>query len=165
MKTWYAIYTKPRNEKKACSELVKKGIEVYLPLLETLKQWSDRKKKVEEPLFKSYLFVHISKDDYYEVLNTPGIVRYITFEGKAVPIPDIQIRAIEYFLDSNSEPDAEEITIKPGEPVEIIKGSLTGLVGTLVERSGKHKVRIEIDALGQSILLSISKSQIRATGV
>jgi transcription antitermination factor NusG len=98
MNFWYALYTNPRSEKRAHAELISKGIDSYLPLQRTLKQWSDRKKWVEEPLFRSYLFVYIPQNQYFEVLNTPGVVRYVTFEGKAVPIPPKQIEAIKYFL-------------------------------------------------------------------
>jgi len=86
-KIWYAVYTRSRTEKQTQELLLRSGIEVYLPLVKNLKQWSDRKKWVEEPLFRSYLFVHISPAEYYDVLNIPGAVRYITFEGKAVAIP------------------------------------------------------------------------------
>jgi transcription antitermination factor NusG len=163
-KLWYAIYTKPRNEKKAHAALQEKGIHSYLPLMETLKQWSDRKKKVEEPLFKSYLFVHITPDQYYHVLNTPGVVKYITFEGKAVPIPEVQIRAIDYFLDTDPETTEELPDLKPGQPVEVIHGAMKGLHGTVAEEAGRYKVRVEIDALGQSVLLTVGRSLLRLAG-
>ncbi len=102
-KHWYALYTKSRNEKKVHQLLEEAGIESYLPLIKTLKQWSDRKKWVEEPLFKSYIFVQVQANQYYHVLNIPGIVRYITFEGKAVIVPEKQILAIKQFL--NNEED------------------------------------------------------------
>ena len=163
---WYAIYTLPRAEKKTYAELVKQGIEAFLPLQRTLKQWSDRKKWVEEPLFRSYLFVNIPPNLYFDVLNTQGVVRYITFEGKAVPIPEKQIEAIRYFLageglnfDPMDAPDMDHYT--PGTTVEVIKGPLTGISGELVQVAGRHKVRLEISAVGQSILVTIPISQLR----
>jgi transcription antitermination factor NusG len=163
---WYAIYTLPRAEKKTYAELVKKGIETYLPLERSLKQWSDRKKWVEEPLFRSYIFVNISQGSYFDVLNTTGVVRYITFEGKAVPIPEKQIEAIRYFLAGesiNSYPaDSDGMDhYTPGTFVEVIKGPLTGISGELVQVAGRHKVRVEISAVGQSILVTIPISQLR----
>ena len=161
-KSWYAIYTKSRNEKKALLFLEEAGIETYLPLIKTLKQWSDRKKWLEEPLFKSYLFVHITPDQYYQVLNVFAVVRYITFEGKAVPVPDQQIAAIKQYLNS------DEVTVpsvdnafKLGHSVEIFRGSLKGLIGNLVEIKGKKKVRIEIESVGKSIILTIPKSSLK----
>ena len=161
---WHAIYTKPRNEKKVHQHLLDAGIDTYLPLLKVLRQWSDRKKWVEEPLFKSYLFVHITPNQYYDVLNAWGVVRYITFEGKAVVVPPAQILAIRQFI--NEEADHEQVTeeFKKGDKVEIFRGSLKGLLGQLVEVRGKQKVRIEIEAIGQSIVLTIPKSYLKIIG-
>jgi transcriptional antiterminator RfaH len=158
---WFALYTLPRAEKKAYAELVKKGITAYLPLMRTLKQWSDRKKWVEEPLFRSYIFVNIPENLYFDVLNTNGVVRYITFEGKAVPIPPQQIEAVRFFL-SSDDPLPENIeNYSPGQSVEVIKGPLKGLTGELIEVTGKHKVRIEISAIGQSLLITIPMGQLK----
>ena len=155
---YYAVYTLPRSEKKAHAELLSKGIDSYLPLQRTLKQWSDRKKWVEEPLFRSYLFVNIPQAQYFEVLNTTGIVRYVTFEGKAVPIPPKQIDAIKYFLSGQEmyQEDNNLTHLVPGSKVEIIRGPLRGLAGTLVDFHGQKKVRVEIEALGQFLNLSIA---------
>jgi transcription antitermination factor NusG len=140
--------------------LLEAGIDTFLPLQKRLKQWSDRKKWVEEPLFKSYLFVHISKDQYYNVLNVIGVVRYITFEGKAVPVPEQQIKAIKQFLDQE-EPQETSDSFSVGDKLEISRGSLKGLLGNLVDVRGKQKVRIEIESVGQSILLTIPKSYLK----
>ncbi|NOX47511.1 MAG: UpxY family transcription antiterminator [Chlorobi bacterium] len=157
-KSWYALYTKPRNEKKTFGSLSEVGIEAYLPLIKTLKQWSDRKKWVEEPLFRSYIFVHIEKSEYFNVLNINGIVRYITFEGKAVAIPENQIQAIKQYVGKDFEPldDIKEFNV--GDKVEVIKGSLMGLQGRLISIKNKQKVKIEIEAISQSVYLSVPKS-------
>jgi transcription antitermination factor NusG len=157
-KNWYALYTKPRNEKKVFESLTSTGIEAYLPLIKTLKQWSDRKKWVEEPLFRSYIFVHIDKSDYYHVLNNAGIVRYITFEGKAVPIPENQIQAIKQYVGKDFEPLNEIKEFSIGDKVEVIKGSLMGLQGRLISIKNKQKVKIEIEAISQSVYLSVPRS-------
>jgi transcription antitermination factor NusG len=155
---WYAVYTFPRAEKKAFAELVKSGIEAFLPLQRTLRQWSDRKKWVEEPLFRSYIFVHIAPSQYFDVLNTPGIVRYVTFEGKAVAVPQKQIDAIQYFLsETEINPEtSDNPVLVPGSIVEVTRGPLKGLSGLLVDFQGQKRVRIEIEALGQFLNLSIS---------
>ena len=153
---WYAIYTKPRAEKQTYAGLISKGINAYLPLLRTLRQWSDRKKWVEEPLFRSYLFVNITQKDYFEVLNVSGVVRFITFEGKAVPVPQNQIEAIRFYLSEeevNQENNAADFT--EGDLVEVIKGPMRGLVGEFIQQAGKYKVKVEIAAVGQSILVTI----------
>jgi transcription antitermination factor NusG len=157
---WFALYTLPRAEKKAYAELVKKGITAYLPLMRTLRQWSDRKKWIDEPLFRSYIFVHIPESLYFDVLNTSGIVRYITFEGKAVPIPPQQIEAVRFFLSSDDPLPQNIEKYSPGQPVEVIKGPLKGLFGELVQLAGKQKVKVEISAVGQSVFVTIPMSHL-----
>ena len=158
---WYAVYTRSRNEKKAFEELQRKGIEVFLPLIRTLKQWSDRRKWVEEPLFRSYLFVNIKPAEYFDVLNTPGLVRYVTFEGKPVLVPQVQIDAIKYYVGSGEYLPEEEYEYHPGDQVEVTQGPLRGLSGELLEVKGKNRMRVQIDALGKNILLTIPVGQLR----
>ena len=158
-KTWYAIYIKSRQEKKVDEELKEKGIDSYLPLQKVLKQWSDRKKWIEVPLFNGYIFVHINKKQYYNVLNINGVVRYVTFSGKAVPIPPQQISAIKQYLDEEEIIQDEQLkNIKPGDFVEVIKGSLIGLKGNVVNWQGKHKLLVEIDGINHKIMLTIPVS-------
>lgn len=160
-KHWYALYTRSRAEKQVSEQLRRAGIDVYLPLQRVLKQWSDRKKWVEEPLFRSYTFIHISPAQYYDALNIPGAVRYITFEGKAVPIPTQQIEAIKKFVSTGQVLPDVDLDIEPGSIVDIIGGPMRGIQGELLEIMGKKKVRIEINGLGQSVYLELPASQIR----
>jgi transcription antitermination factor NusG len=160
-KAWFALYTRSRAEKQVYELLIRSGFDAYLPLIKTLKQWSDRKKWVEEPLFRSYIFIYISTSEYYEVLNTHGAVRYITFEGKAVPIPPQQIEAIRQFVDTGTELPDVDLNLSPGSKVDIIAGPMKGISGELLEVMGKKKVRIEIDGLGQSVYLELPASHIK----
>ena len=160
-KQWYALYTKSRAEKQLNEQLIKAGFEAYLPLQRVFKQWSDRKKWVEVPLFRSYIFVHISGAEYYDVLNVPGAVRFITFEGKAVPIPPQQMEAIRQFVDTKQELPDVDLKLEPGTTINIIAGPMKGISGELIEIMGKKKVRIEIDGLGQSVFLELPASHIR----
>ncbi len=161
-KSWFAVYVKSRAEKKVAAGLLKEGIDHFLPLVKVLRQWSDRKKWVEVPLFRSYVFVHIGPGDYFKVLQLTGVIRYITFEGKAVSIPVQQIEAIRYFLNGYDQETTDDETVwEKGKKVEIISGSLTGLRGELVEVKGKHKINIEIEAVGKTILIEIKKNKLR----
>ncbi len=160
-KKWYAAYTRSRSEKKAASELSFLGIDHYLPLIKKLKQWSDRKKWVEEPLFRSYIFVHIEQSEYYEALKNPYIVKYVSFEGKAVPIPEEQIEAIKIYLGEQEPVDINEIELKKGQKVEVISGSLSGLQGELIEIKGKNKLKVRIEAVGKSVVIQVPKSKLR----
>jgi transcription antitermination factor NusG len=152
---WFAVYTKPRNEKKVYTRLTEKGIETFLPLQKRLKQWSDRKKIVEEPLFNSYIFVRIEQKDYYEVLNTVGVVRYVTFGGKAATIPERQIEQVKQLLIQDIEIETVAQTFEMGAKVEVKFGGLKGIVGEIVEHSGKKKVLLKIDHISHSLLVSL----------
>ena len=161
---WYAVYVKSRYEKKTSKLLEDRHIEVYLPLLNRLKQWSDRKKMVEEPLFKSYIFVRTDLKNYYDILNTPGVVRFIGFEGKPVPVPDNQIVAVRQFVGENDgTSDFDELqNLQEGQLVEIAYGEMKGLVGRLVSFNGKQRLIVDIESVGRSIPINISRSQVRS---
>ncbi|MFA5420215.1 MAG: UpxY family transcription antiterminator [Bacteroidales bacterium] len=160
-KKWYAIYVRAKSEKKVALELDYANVDYYLPLIKVLKTWSDRKKWIEEPLFKSYIFVSVSPADYFKAINVPNAVRYISFEHKAVAIPPQQIEAIKYFLNQKEPVLSEEVDMKKGMKVEIILGEMTGLTGELIELNGKHRVKIRIDVVNKSISIVIPKSKLR----
>jgi transcriptional antiterminator RfaH len=154
---WYAIYTKSRTEKKVASLLQREHIEVYLPLKKTLKQWSDRKKWVEEPLIRSYVFVKISEKEYYNVLNTPGAMKYVTFEGKAAPIAEWQITSLQKVIASIDVYELSTETFEKGNKIKITSGALTGVYGEIIEIRGNKKFIIRIEHIGYSILLNLHK--------
>jgi transcription antitermination factor NusG len=161
-KKWFAIYVKSRNEKKVFKTLDDIGIESFLPLITRMKQWSDRRKKVEEPLFRSYLFVNISLNDYYKVLNVNGVVKFICFEKKPVEVPQNQIIAIKKYITDTDlhDVDCENIDFKEGELVRIKSGQMKDLIGRFVKINGKHRVVIDIEAVGQSLPINIARSSV-----
>ena len=159
---WFAIYVKSRSEKKVLKLLEDIGIESFLPLITRVKQWSDRKKKVEEPLFRSYLFVNISLSDYYTVLNVNGVVKFITFEKKPVPVPDNQIIAIKKYLNDTELHSIDYEDFKEGELVRIKSGQMKYRIGRFVKINGKHRIIIDIEAVGQSIPINIARSNVEA---
>jgi transcriptional antiterminator RfaH len=161
MNQWYALYTRSRNEKKVHTQLLALGINSFLPMQKTLKQWSDRKKWVEEPLIRSYVFVCISEKEYFDVLNTPGAVRFIFFEGKVAVIPDWQINALKTILDSGEEFDVTDHSFETGEKVLITRGPFRDIPGELITFKGKRKVMIRIDHVGHSMLVTISPASLK----
>src|SRR5512138_2508364 len=97
-KRWYAIYTKPRWEKKVHARMAERGLESYCPLNKVRKQWSDRIKLVEEPLFKSYVFVRVSPEDQTRVRMVDGVLNYVYWQGKPAVVRDEEIDAIRRFM-------------------------------------------------------------------
>jgi transcriptional antiterminator RfaH len=153
---WHALYTRSRTEKKIAERLLKRGIEAYVPLKKVLRQWSDRKKLVEEPIIRSYVFVNICPGQYHEVLNTPGAVRYIYFSGKPATIPERQIEALKIITCKNMDVQSIPDTFPPGTAVKIVAGPLFGLTGELIQNTGKKNVVVRIDHLKQALLFTIS---------
>jgi len=159
-KRWYALYTKSRAEKKVEAELLAKNINAYLPLEKKLKQWSDRKKWVKEPLIRSYIFVNVTPADLQKAYYTPGVVKIITFEGKPAPIPDRQIQAIRDVLESGESYEVTSDYFQLGENVEVKSGNLQGLRGELIKLVNRYKVLIRIDAIQQNLLVNINPSHL-----
>lgn len=153
---WYPVYTRSRAEKKAYDELVRKGISTYLPLRKTLKQWSDRKKWIEEPLLKSYLFVYISSKEYAEVLMTNGIARFLYFSGKIAAMPDQQIDHLKLLLATEHDLVIFNHDIKPGQKILIKAGPFKDMVGELVAIQNKQRIILRLDNIGYSIEINTS---------
>ena len=152
---WYAAYTRSRNEKKVAVDLEEQHIEYYLPMYTTIRQWSDRKKKVEVPLINSYIFVRIVDREYLKVLQTVGVVNIICFSGKPVPIPDWQIDNLKVMLGADVPFTAEFTELEEGEEVIVRSGQLAGLKGTIAQIKGRHKLFIRISALSYNLTLDI----------
>lgn len=157
---WYPVYTRARTEKQAFDLLQKKGIEAYLPLQKTLKQWSDRKKWVTEPLFTSYLFVKIPPKQQTEVLMTKGIVRFLYESGKIAYMPDQQVSEIQLLLANDVELEVTTDHISPGEKVVIKAGPLKGLTGEMIYYKSQKQLIVRLENLGQSIVVNATAALI-----
>lgn len=153
---WRVLYTKSRQEKKVSNLLTERGIKNYLPTIKTLKQWSDRKKKVEEVLFKSYVFVNLDESDYYMALKVPGVVRYVSFEGKAATLSERQIETIKDTINNELEFDVSTDYFKKGDLLTIKKGPLKGATGEVVSWSGKKRLLVRINEIGYSLIVHLS---------
>lgn len=153
---WYPIYTRSRAEKKAFDELNRKGITTYLPLHKTLKQWSDRKKFIEEPLLKSYLFVYISTKEYAEVLMTNGIARFLYFSGKIASMPEQQIEQLKLLLATEQELTIFDYDIKPGQKVLVKAGPFKDMIAEMVSVQNKERIILRLENIGYSIDINTS---------
>ncbi|TCC92247.1 UpxY family transcription antiterminator [Pedobacter frigiditerrae] len=153
---WYPIYTRSRAEKKTAEALTKRNITSYLPLKKVLKQWSDRKKVIEEPLLKSYLFIHISSKEYNEVLMTYGVTRFIYFSGKIASIPDKQLEDLRLLLANGTDLELIDYNISPGEKVLIKAGPFKGIIAELVSLKNKKSIVLRLENIGYSILINTS---------
>jgi transcriptional antiterminator RfaH len=159
-KQWLVVYTKSRFEKKVVEQITKVGIEVYCPLKKTKKQWSDRTKWIDEPLFKSYVFVHVSEQERIKVLQVFGVVRFLYWLQKPAVVKQKEIDEIKRWL---NEYDHSLIEIKkylPGDRVVIKSGSFIDIEGEVVGGK-KNKVRLYIEALGLAIEVNTKKTLVQ----
>ena len=152
---WYAAYTKSRTEKKILQRLTENGFEAYLPIQRKRRQWSDRLKWVEEPLIKSYIFIRVNEKQYYDAINTPGLVCYVTFEGKAAVIPDWQIELLKKLLNEGAEMEVSSERFAAGQKIIVVKGTLVGMQGEMVEYRGRKKVLVRLGTTGTNILVTV----------
>lgn len=153
-KKWFALYTKPRWEKKIDVVLIRKGIESWCPLQKIERQWSDRKKIIEDPLFKSYVFVRIDDTERTKVLTTDGVLNFVHYLGKPAVIKTDEIDIIKKYL---AEKDARISIIsqegfKEETKIKVNHGVFMGNEGTVL-RGGKKKVYVKLESLGQVMVV------------
>lgn len=161
---WYVLYTKPRNEKKVTALLAEKGIEVYCPLREEVRQWSDRKKKVAEPVFKSYVFVQLPdyKKDSVEVLLTPGAVRFLWWNGSPGIVRDYEILAIKDFLDNYKNAEIT-VNLKEGENIMVAEGPLKDAKGKILMIKGNRAI-LYLHSLGMNMTAKLPLQSLTKSG-
>ena len=158
---WYALYTRPRAEKLVYQRLVEAGIETFLPLQKIYRKWSDRKKLIEKPLLSSYIFVKTNSKNFPIVYKTNGVVKFVSFEGQPVSIPNNQIDNLRLLIDSDAEIEVTSEKFAPGDNVEVVSGSLVGLTGELIKIGSQNRVVVRIDRLDQNLILKIPKAFLR----
>ena len=156
-KKWIALYTKPKHEKSVANQLDLKGFEVYLPLLKERRKWSDRKKWIEYPLFKSYLFARIFKREAINISNTPGVVKIVKFSNRIAIVNENSIQAIKLMLDGGYNPKPTDYFIK-GDLVTVKDGPLKGLEGEVVNMGGNDRLIIRIESIQHSISVKINRA-------
>lgn len=145
---WYALHTKSRAEKQVNERLQQQGYESFLPLITTVRQWSDRKKKVVVPLISSYVFMQGTSKDLLAVVKVQGVVAVLKHLGKPAIVQEVEINNLK-ILTKNSERTkrVDAFKLVNFTSVEVIAGPFIGLKGSYIETSGKHKVVVQVDVL------------------
>ena len=156
---WYVVYTKPRWEKKVHALLLNRGLESYCPLNRTRKKWSDRIKWVDEPLFKSYVFVRIIDTDQLDVRMVGGVVNFVYWLGKPAIVRDEEISIIRKFLNEYTNITAEALPIRPDARVRVQQGILMNKEVKVLKVLG-NKVRVILESIGYSLIASVEKSNL-----
>ena len=162
-KHWYVVYTKPRWEKKVSLSLQNKGIEYYCPLNRVIKQWSDRKKIVLEPLFKGYVFIHIPESLKWDIKKIDGILNYVYWLGKPAKVKEEEIDTIRKFLQEFRDVEVVDQQLAVHSKVLIKQGVLMNFQGIIVEVVG-NKARVSIDSMGIRLSALFDKKNLEPSG-
>ena len=158
-KKWLAIYTRPRWEKKVNFLLQEKGVESYCPLNKVKRKWSDRVKIIEEPLFKSYVFVKVSDEEKTTVRMTTGVMNFVYWNKKPAIIKEKEILTIKRFLDEYRDVHVYPIELKLNDRVRVTSGSFMDHEGKVLGL--RHKiVKVAIDSLGYILVAYIERSKL-----
>ena len=160
-KQWYAIYTRPKSEKKVAEHLEKKKIEVYCPLNKVKKQWADRKKIAFEPLFTSYVFVYATPDEHTKIKQTDGVISFVYWLNQPAAIRQEEIDTIKKFLNEYDNVVLERSPVNLNDKVRIINGPLMMWEGNVIEVR-TNTVKITLPSLGQTLVAEIRKENMES---
>ena len=159
MKNWYAVYTKPRWEKKICEQLERKRLSFYCPMNKVRRKWSDRYKVIEEPLFKSYVFVHISDEEKTRVRLTDGVVNFLYWNGKPAIIKEQEIEIIRKFLNEYSDVEVRPVTLESGQKVRVKTGLMMDTEGIVIKVLN-NRAFVLLESLGYELTAQFEKSNL-----
>lgn len=159
IRRWYAIYTRPRWEKKVNLLLKEKGLESYCPLNKIKRKWSDRLKTIEEPLFKSYVFVKVGDEEKTNVRMTSGVINFLYWDKKPAIVKEKEIQTIKRFLDEYDNVEVYSKELKVDDRVRVVSGSLMDHEGKVLDF--RHKIaKVAIDSLGYVLVAYIERSKL-----
>lgn len=156
---WYAVHTKPRWEKKVARLLQDRGIENYCPLNKVMRQWSDRKKAILEPLFKGYVFVQVDEKSKWDILQINGIVNYVHWLGKPARIRETEIDTIRRFLHEFEDIEVTETTVRVSSTVQVKQGVLMNYKGIVLELQG-NRAKVKIESMGLQLSAYFDKKNL-----
>lgn len=152
---WLVLYTKPRHEKKTYHLLCDEQIEAFLPLREEIHKWADRKKRVEVPLFSSYIFVFVNEKQRITALELDGAMKYVRFGEAIAVVRQQEIENIRLALNRRDDIRIEETYFQVGKSVKVVHGPMRGMTGMLIEKRGHTRVAIQIEAIHQVVSVEV----------
>lgn len=158
--SWFAVWTRSRHEHLVRDQLAMKGIEAYLPTVSRWSRWSDRKKRIDWPLFPGYCFARCGSDLRLPVLNCCGVVNIVSFGGEPASIPDEQIGAIRRLVASGLEYESYP-SLREGDVVEVIHGPLAGVVGRFVRKGVNTRLVLSVDMINAAVSVDVDGADVR----
>ena len=161
LKRWFVLQTKPRKEKIVLQQIEQKKIEVYSPFIEKIRIWSDRKKKIQVPLFSGYVFIHGDESERIKAItDTIGAMKYIYFQKRPAVVSDMEIEIIKQALLSPEKISIEEKRIKKGDLIVVSHGLFKGMKGFVNEFRGKYKLTVNLEELSYSFNIILNSNEV-----
>ncbi len=155
---WYAAYTHPRHEKRVAQQMEGNRIQCFLPVYKSVRRWKDRRKQLELPLFPGYVFVRIALRDRLQVLQLPGVVHLVSFNGKPAVLADSEIESLRGLTQNYGvEPHPY---LKAGRRVRVHSGPMAGVEGILVRRKEKFRVVLSIHLIQRSVAVEVDETEV-----
>jgi transcription antitermination factor NusG len=156
---WYAAYTNANHEKRVTQQLEKRSVEHFLPLYESARHWKDRRVRLHMPLFPGYVFVKLALRDRLQLLQIPGIVHLVSFNGRPASLPQEDIQAIRNCLDRGHQVEPHPF-LKAGRRVRVTSGPLKGLEGVILRRKNKTRFVLSFELIMRSVAVEIDETEL-----
>ena len=159
--SWYALYTAPRHEKRLAQQMQQRSITCFLPLYRSVRRWKDRRKALDLVLFPGYVFVRIAPQSRLQVLQLPGAVRIVTFNGQPAPLPEHEIEGLRSRLSSRGKIEPHPY-LRAGRRVRVQRGPMVGLEGVVLRRKDCCRVVFSIDLIKRSVAVEVDEADLVA---
>jgi transcription antitermination factor NusG len=156
---WYAAYTSAQHEKKVATELGRRNVESFLPLYSAERRWSDRRVRLELPLFPGYVFVHLALRDRLRVLQVPGVAKLVSFGGLPVVLPDKQIETLRAGLNGQVRAEPHPF-LTVGRRMRVLRGPFQGAEGILVRKKGVYRMVLSLELIMRSVAVEVDVSEV-----
>ena len=156
---WYAVSVRPRHEKLVTRHLEYQGLNYFLPVYRSVRRWKDRRKELDMALFPGYVFVNLNLRYRLGVLQAPGVLRFVTFQGQPAAVPDFEIRALESSLSAGLRPQPHPY-LRQGARVRVKRGPLVGAEGILIRRKERFRLVLSIDLIMRSVMFEVDEADV-----
>lgn len=156
---WYAVYTCANHERRVADQFAGRGVEHFLPQYESVRQWKDRKVRLQLPLFPGYLFVHVVAQDRLRALQIPGVVQLVGFNGSPTPIPQEDIHRIREFLGQGWRAEPHPY-LQAGRRARVLRGPLAGMEGIVVRRRNRSRLVLSFDLIQRSMAIEMDEGDL-----
>jgi transcription antitermination factor NusG len=161
---WYAVYTCANHERSVSDQLMSRGVEHFLPQYESVRRWKDRKMRLHLPLFPGYVFVYLALQNRLRVLQVPGVVRLVGFDGHPVAVPEEEVARVRQFLNEGFQVEPHKY-LQSGRRVRVKSGPLEGMEGIIVRRKNRSRLVLSFDLIQRSLAVEIGETDVAPVAV